>query len=125
MEITLEFLWMFFVALWYALPIVGLLVGLIILLGHIVGRWEGWSPSDSIYYAFITATTVGYGDFHPKRAVSKHLAVVISFVGLLLTGIVVALALHAAEHAFKDSSDYSQLVEKVQQIEKKYKEEYE
>ena len=118
MEITLEFLRMFFLALWYVFPIIGLLIGLIIVLGRIVGRREGWSMSDSIYYAFVTATTVGYGDFYPKKALSKHLAVVISLVGLLLTGIIVALALHAAGYAFKASPAYNQLLDKVHQIEK-------
>jgi hypothetical protein len=63
---------------------------------------------------------VGYGDFHPKKRLSKHLAVVVSFVGLVLTGIIVALALHAAGHAFKASSGYQQLTDKVEQIEKAY-----
>ena len=30
-----------------------------------MGRLEGWSLSDSIYYSFITAGTLGYGDFSP------------------------------------------------------------
>lgn len=40
--------------------IFALLVG-----GTIMGRMEGWSTIDSIYYAFITAGTLGYGDFSP------------------------------------------------------------
>jgi len=97
------------------------LLVVIVILGHLIGIREGWSTADSIYYAFITATTVGYGDFHPKKRASKTLAIVISFVGLVLTGIVVALALHAAEHAFKASPQYKQLVDTVEQIDKTYK----
>lgn len=33
--------------------------------GTIMGRIEGWSITDSIYYSFITAGTLGYGDFSP------------------------------------------------------------
>ena len=120
MDFTLEFLQMFFVTLLYAAPLTGLLVAVIVVLGHLIGTREGWSWADSIYYAFITATTVGYGDFHPKKQLSKTLAIVISFVGLVLTGIIVALALHAAGHAFKGSPGYKQLVDEVEQIEKAY-----
>lgn len=97
-----------------------MLVLVIIVLGHLIGTREGWSRADSVYYAFITATTVGYGDFHPKKQPSKMLAIAISFVGLVLTGIIVALALHAAGHAFKGSPAYKQLVDEVEQIEKAY-----
>jgi len=117
MEITIKFIEMFSVALWYLLPIIGFLVALIILLGFVVGRQEGWSLNDSIYYAFVTATTVGYGDFHPEKALSKHLAIAISFVGLILTGTIVAVALHAGQYAFKGSSGYDALLDKVHQIE--------
>ena len=120
MDYTLEFLRMFFISLWYSAPIIGLLVVLIVILGHLVGIREGWSRADSVYYAFITATTVGYGDFHPEKRLSKTLAIVISFVGVVLTGIIVALALHAAGHAIKSTPYYNQLINKVEQIEKAY-----
>lgn len=38
---------------------------LIILGGCVMGKMEGWSLLDSIYYAFISAVTLGYGDFAP------------------------------------------------------------
>jgi len=118
MNFTLQFIQMFFIALWYAAPLIGLLVLVIIILGRVIGVREGWSRDNSVYYAFITATTVGYGDFHPKKRLSKYLAIAISFVGIILTGIIVALALHAASLAFKHAPGYQQLLEEIQQIEK-------
>jgi hypothetical protein len=38
---------------------------LIILGGAVMGHIEGWSLLNSCYYAFITAVTLGYGDFAP------------------------------------------------------------
>ena len=101
MSFTIEFIQIFGLGLFYAAPIVLFLMVLITVLGMLVGKREGWSFSDSIYYAFITATTVGYGDYHPKTRIAKYLAIGIAFVGLLLTGIVVAIGLEAATIAFK------------------------
>ena len=100
MEFTLEFLRTFFLDLAYAGPILISLLLLIALTGFVIGRIEGWSLSDSLYHAFINATTVGYGDFRPADRRAKFLAVVLAFVGLVFTGMVVAIALHAANDAF-------------------------
>jgi len=102
MDFTFEFIRVFALGLFYAAPLILLLMGMIIFLGVLVGKKEGWSISDSIYYAFITATTVGYGDYRPNKKAAKFLAIGIAFVGLLMTGIVVAIGLEAATFAFKE-----------------------
>ena len=100
MEFTFEFLRVFFQDLIYAAPLLGSLLFLICVFGLFIGRIEGWSLSDSIYHAFINATTVGYGDFRPVQGRAKFLAIVLAFFGLVFTGMVVAIALHAANDAF-------------------------
>ena len=100
MEFTLEFLRVFFIDLRYAGPLLVSLLLLIGFIGYIIGRIEGWSLSDSLYHAFINATTVGYGDFRPANKRAKYLAVMLAFVGLVFTGMVVAIALHAANYSF-------------------------
>jgi voltage-gated potassium channel len=57
---------------------------------------EGWSSFDSFYWSFITATTVGYGDLRPELRGSRILSILIALVGLTLTGILIAVAVHAA-----------------------------
>jgi hypothetical protein len=101
MLFTIEFIRNFAIGLFYASPLVLTLLLLIALLGLIIGKREGWTRINSLYYAFITATTVGYGDFRPNTTPSKILAICIAFTGLLLTGIVVAIGLEAAAIAFK------------------------
>jgi voltage-gated potassium channel Kch len=100
MEFTYTFLRVFLTDVFYAGPILVCLVLLISFIGYSIGRIEGWSRSDSLYHAFINATTVGYGDFRPGKKSSKVLAVVLAFVGLILTGMIVAIALHAANYAY-------------------------
>lgn len=98
---TLDFLRTFLVELGYSSPIVLFLLLLIAIMGNIIGRIEGWSKWDALYHAFINATTVGYGDFRPTTKPTKMLAIANAFVGLILTGIIVAIALHSVDNAIK------------------------
>ncbi|MFA9419128.1 MAG: potassium channel family protein [Gammaproteobacteria bacterium] len=81
-------------------PLLISLVFFITLLGHIVGRLESWDKLDAIYWAFITATTVGYGDIRPMGRLSKGLSVFIALVGMVFTGIMVALAVNAVTDSY-------------------------
>ena len=99
MDFTLDYLQLFFMALKLASPLLAFSALLIVLLGMIVGIRESWGRLDSIYWAFITATTVGYGDIRPTTPSSKILSVLISLVGMTFTGILVALAVYAATTA--------------------------
>lgn len=101
MAFTLEFLELFWLGVYHTLPILIFLCFFIVLLGKIVGRIEGWSTFDTLYWAFITALTVGYGDFHPLKKRTKMLSIIISLVGFMLTGIIVAITVHAATKAFE------------------------
>jgi len=101
MEVTTDFLRLFLRGLYFTSPLLLLLLLIIVLIGQIVGRHEAWSKFDALYWAFITAITVGYGDIHPHKRLSKGLAVLTALVGIIFTGIVVAVALHAAQTSFK------------------------
>jgi len=94
--LTATFLKEFFFGLWLTLPLLLTLAAIVTALGQLVGKKEGWSRFDSLYWSFITATTVGYGDIRPVRKASRILSVAIALVGLTLTGILVAVAVHAA-----------------------------
>lgn len=94
--LTITFLREFGAGLWLTLPLLLSLTAAITLLGQFVGRKEHWSPSNSFYWSFITATTVGYGDFRPVKMSSKIAAIVIALFGLTLTGILIAVGVHAA-----------------------------
>lgn len=94
------FLKVFLISLVYVSPILILLAAMISGIGLWIGHRERWKPVDSVYFAFITATTVGYGDFHPKSNPSKYAAIIIAFIGVLFTGIIVAIGINAAETSF-------------------------
>ena len=84
-----------------AAPVLCFLAIIIAILGLITGKLEGLSNFDSLYWAFITALTVGYGDIRPTRKASKALSVLIALVGFVFTGMIVAIAVHSGTVAFE------------------------
>jgi Ion channel len=94
--LTLTFLKQFGLGLSLTFPLWLSLGIFITLLGQVVGKKEGWSRFDSFYWSFITATTIGYGDIRPLARDSRIISILIGFLGLVLSGIIIAVAVHAA-----------------------------
>lgn len=94
-----KFLREFFLGLWLTSPMLLSLGIIITLIGRVVGKKEGWSPFESFYWAFVTGTTVGYGDLRPQQKASRLLAILVALLGLTFTGILIAVAVHAANLA--------------------------
>ena len=116
MDFTIDYLQLFYLNVKLAFPLLAFSILLIVLLGGIVGMRESWGRLDSIYWAFITATTVGYGDIRPSRPGSKTLSVIIAFIGLIFTGLLVALAINAATITLGDQDRFEALQECVEDM---------
>lgn len=88
-------------------PVVSVLIAAIAVLGLVVGVIEGWSIPDSLYFAFVSGLTIGYGDFAPRSLAGRALAIAIGICGVLLTALVAAVAVKAisAVRAEGDSND--------------------
>lgn len=97
--LTITFLKQFAYGIGLTSPLLVSLGLVIILLGQVVGKREGWSRFDSFYWSFVTATTVGYGDLRPVERRSRILAILIALLGLILSGIIIAVAVHATNLA--------------------------
>jgi hypothetical protein len=76
-------------------PILSGLLVIIAGLGLVIGLIEGWSVQESIYFAFVSGLTIGYGDFAPRSFAPRALAIVIGICGVLLTALVAAVAVRA------------------------------
>jgi len=106
MDFTFSFLKTFLYGLYYTAPLLLLIMLTTICLGQIVGHIESWKRFDALYWSFITATTVGYGDIRPTYRTSKVLSVLIALTGLVFTGIIVAIAVRSATYAFNIHVDF-------------------
>jgi hypothetical protein len=85
-------LWTGVLVVW---PILSVLLGLIVALGLVIGLIEGWSVHESIYFAFVSGLTIGYGDLAPKALLARVLAIAIGVCGVLVTALVAAIAVKA------------------------------
>jgi hypothetical protein len=76
-------------------PILSILLLTIIALGLVVGWLEGWSVQESVYFAFISGLTIGYGDLAPKMWTTRILAIAIGVCGVLVTALLASIAVKA------------------------------
>jgi FtsH-binding integral membrane protein len=83
-------------------PILSVLLGVMSALGLVIGLREGWSVQDSIYFAFVSGLTIGYGDLAPKFLLTRALAILIGVCGVLLTALMAAIAVRALAEATED-----------------------
>ena len=86
-------------------PILSAMLVLIVALGLVVGVIEGWSIHDSLYFAFVSGLTIGYGDLAPRTLVTRTLAILIGICGVLFTALVAAIAVKALGVASGDGKE--------------------
>lgn len=96
MDFAFTFLSLFAWASYLVLPLLLMFLIVIVFLGQIVGWIEKWNRFDSLYWSFVTATTVGYGDIRPVARTSKALSIMIALLGIMFTGIIVSVTLYTA-----------------------------
>lgn len=84
-----------FASLQMVWPILSTVLVLIVGLGVVVGMREGWSLQESVYFSFVTGLTIGYGDLAPKTLIGRVFAILIGVCGVIVTGLVAAIAVRA------------------------------
>jgi len=114
MEFTLTFIKLFLWVVYLVSPLLLFLCFIVVMLGQVVGRIEKWSYFNALYWSFITATTVGYGDIRPLKKISKILSVIIALVGLMFTGILIAVTLNTTSIALEKHVD-QRMIEKIKE----------
>ena len=87
--------------LWKGRVVILIPILIIVLGGLLISLFDEKSLGEGQYLAFITASTIGYGDLAPESWPARIVACAIGLNGLLLTGIFVALSVKGLELAFR------------------------
>jgi hypothetical protein len=58
--------------------------------------------ADALYFAFVTGLTIGYGDIVVITPFGRLLAILIGFVGILFTGLMVAVSVFAVRESLEE-----------------------
>jgi len=69
----------------------------IVVAAVVIARSDRVPLEEAMYLAFITAFTVGFGDITPRSRGARIVCVILAFLGLILVGILVAVAVHALD----------------------------
>lgn len=79
----------------FARGIIGGLVFGLLTIALLLAWVEDLSLGNAIYFTLITGLTVGYGDITPTTALGKAASVIAALIGMIATGIYVAIATKA------------------------------
>jgi voltage-gated potassium channel len=60
---------------------------------------------DALYFSFVTGLTVGYGDISPATGLGRIVALLLALVGMMLTGVLVAVAVEVVKRVFSSHVD--------------------
>jgi len=77
----------------------GVLGAFVLVLGALISLFENTSLEEGVYFAVMTALTVGFGDITPRTRGGRIIAMLLALLGVVLIGIFVAIAAYALEQA--------------------------
>jgi uncharacterized membrane protein len=58
-----------------------------------------------LYFTFVTGLTIGYGDISPVTLAGRIVAIMTGILGILITGLVVAIAVYALRKTMEHPAD--------------------
>lgn len=90
-----HFLGNFLYYLWMVREVLTGLLLLLLLGGVLISKIEDLALLEAIYFSFITGLSIGYGDITPRTGLGMCVSVVIGVIGMVLTGMTVAVATRA------------------------------
>ena len=70
-----------------------------------IAYFEKLPFADALYFTFVTGLTIGYGDIAPVTIAGRVVAILTGLVGILITGLIVAVAVYAVRETMKPPPD--------------------
>ena len=93
----------FFHIFWRVRSIIFVLIALIVIGAVVISFVEKIPFGDALYFSFVTGLTIGYGEIVAKTVLGRLVALLIGLIGIVFTGMVVAVAVRALRESFEES----------------------
>ena len=87
---------------WFSRGVIACLLIIVAINGLIISFLEKISIANALYFTFITALTIGYGDITPATGMGKMISVLVGILGMILMGLIIAIATLALKNAVAD-----------------------
>jgi voltage-gated potassium channel len=95
----------FLSTLWKIKTIVFGLLAVLLVDAVVIAYFEKMSFADALYFTFVTGLTIGYGDISPVTLMGRVMAVLAGLQGILITGLITAVAVYALRQAMEASPE--------------------
>ena len=116
MRFSIDFMRAVLILLRKFAPVWGGIAIFISFMGLLIAQLEEeLSAGDALYFAWVTGTTVGYGDLTPTTGATRFLAIVVAIVGIVLTGTIVTIAIEAAKIVVENSISIQEFRQSVRE----------
>ena len=91
----------FFHIAWHFRSVIFGLIALIVIGALVIAFVEKMPFGDALYFSFVTGLTIGYGEIVAKTVLGRIVALLIGLIGIIFTGMVVAIAVRALQKSFE------------------------
>jgi Na+-translocating ferredoxin:NAD+ oxidoreductase RnfE subunit len=92
----------FWQTVWHLKSVFGSLILMIVAGAFLIAYAEHIAFQHAVYFAFVTGLTIGYGDIVPTTPIGQIVSILLGIIGILYTGLVVAVAVRALREAWAD-----------------------
>jgi voltage-gated potassium channel Kch len=103
MQMFVRFNKVFWRTIWHVRTVILALLALVVVNAVPIALIEKMPFGDALYFAFVTGLTIGYGDIVMQTPVGRLIALLIAVVGILISGMIVAAAVHAVRESMEKS----------------------
>ncbi len=107
MEIFIRFHKIYWMSIWHLRSLLLVFLALIVVNAAVIAHVEKISFANALYFAFVTGLTLGYGDIVVNSLVGRLFAILTGFVGMLFSGLTIAIAVYALRKSVHDSQNPS------------------
>ncbi len=97
MKMIIRFSYHFLMIIGYLKSVFLSLMTLVVISAAVISLIEDLPFGEALYFSFITGLTVGYGGIVAKTPFARLIAVLLGLIGMITSGILVAVSIRAVE----------------------------